>query len=472
MDYFPIFTKLEGRHCLVIGAGEVATRKIELLLQAMAQVIVIAPEVCSTIQSLALHHSNLKIIQKSYDSSFLTNVYLVIAATNNREVNQQVYQDAEQHKIFANVVDTPELCSFITPAIVDRAPITIAISSGGKAPVLARLIRGKLESMIPAAYGKLGKLAEKFRERVKQTLKTGTERKNFWEDIFEGATAEAVFANKDTEAEQQLTQLLNQYKFKTQSTPGEVYLIGAGPGDPDLLTFKALRLMQKADIVVYDRLVSKSILNLVRRDAQKLYVGKQRAKHCVPQGDINKKLIEFAQQGKRVVRLKGGDPYIFGRGGEEAQALVKAGISFQVIPGITSAAGASTFCGIPLTHRDYAQSVTFATGHLKNGTVDLNWQALAQTNNTLVIYMGLTGLKTITKELIAHGLKSKTSVAVIQNATRFAQKVAIGSLETIVKDVKQKQIESPAIIIIGDVVKMYNELNKETLDLEWKVASA
>lgn len=461
MEYFPIFTQLRGRQCLVVGAGEVAARKIELMLQAGALITVVAKQVGRQVEALAQKNPDLCLIETPYRDTHLDEKHLVIAATNDTLVNQQVFNDAENRQIFANVVDSPEQCSFITPAIVDRAPITIAISSGGKAPVLARLLRGKLESIVPATYGRLGKLAEKFRDTVKRVLKTGTERKSFWEDVFEGVVAENVFQNNEQQAEAQLRQLLNQYQYQTGEPEGAVYLIGAGPGDPDLLTFKALRLMQKADLVVYDRLVSKEILNLVRRDAEKLYVGKKMSQHCVPQEKINELLIEQAHQGKRVVRLKGGDPYIFGRGGEEAQQLAKAGIPFQVVPGITSAAGASTLCGIPLTHRDHAQSVTFATGHLKNGTVDLNWKALAQSNNTLVIYMGLSGLKTIARQLEAHGLKASTPVAVVQNATRDDQKVVTSSLNRIYQRVRMAQIKSPAIIIVGDVVKLYNELNAE-----------
>lgn len=460
MNYFPIFTQLKGRLCLVVGAGEVAARKIDLLLQAGANIRVVAPKINDSVQAMASSTTHLTVIRDEYHTRYLSDVQLVISATSNRQLNQQIAQDAEAQKLFVNVVDDTELCSFITPAIVDRSPVTIAISTGGKAPVLARLIRGKLESLIPQAYGKLAQLADRFRHTVKSALKTTTERKNFWEAAFEGDVAELMFQNQAEQAEQKLTQLLNQTKYTAPPVQGEVYLIGAGPGDTDLLTFRALRLMQKADVVVYDRLVSPEILNLVRRDAERIYVGKEKAHHCVPQDKINDLLIELAQSSKRVVRLKGGDPYIFGRGGEEVQQLVAAGISFQVVPGITSAAGASTYCGIPLTHRDYAQSVTFATGHLKDNTVNLNWNALAQKNSTLVIYMGLTGLAVISTQLIRHGLSKYTPVAVIQNATRPDQKVVTGTLQTIQTEVNRAKIESPAIIIIGKVVKLYQELNQ------------
>ena len=460
MDYFPIFTDLSNKQVLLVGGGEVAARKLELLVQAKASIQLVAPNFSHTVIQLAEEYP-VELVKDRYQTKYLENKDLVVAATNDSLVNQKISQEAQARHLFVNVVDQPELCTFITPAIVDRAPITIAISTAGKAPVLARLLRGKIESMIPSAYGKLAQLAEKYRDRIKQTFKTGTERKNFWEQVFEGEVAEKVFQNNDIGARKAFMDLVHQTKNEQAPAKGEVYLIGAGPGDADLLTFRALRLMQKADVVVYDRLVSKDILNLVRRDAEKLYVGKKAAQHCVPQDQINDTLISLANQGKRVVRLKGGDPYIFGRGGEEAQELVNAGISFQVVPGITSATGAATYCGIPLTHRDHAQSVTFTTGHLKNGTVNLDWQHLANSKQTIVIYMGLLGLPIIAEKLTEYGLTASTPVAVVQNATRPDQKVVIGDLTSIEEKVKQANIQSPAITIVGDVVKLYHELNQD-----------
>ncbi|NVJ59932.1 MAG: uroporphyrinogen-III C-methyltransferase [Gammaproteobacteria bacterium] len=472
MQHFPIFTKLHNRLVVIVGAGEVAARKLSLVYDAGATIKVIAPQIHSNIRNLCQQDQSssqrITIAERFYHSADLDNAFLVIAATNNDNVNQQVFRDADKQNLFVNVVDTPELCSFITPAIVDRAPLTIAISSSGAAPVLARLLRGKIESIIPAQYGRLAQLAKRFRDRVKSLLQTGTQRKNFWESVFSGPIAEHVFNGKEELAEKQLIQLLQQAEQSIDDSKvdspyyqqGEVYLVGAGPGDPDLLTFKALRLMQQADVVIYDRLVSKEFLNLVRRDAERIYVGKQKADHCVPQRDINKLLVEFASQGKRVVRLKGGDPYIFGRGGEEAIQLAKAGVQFQVVPGITSAAGTSTYCGIPLTHRDHAQSVTFVTGHLKDNTINLNWKALAQEKSTLVIYMGLTGLAIIAKQLIRHGLNHNTPVAVIQNATLPNQQEVVGTLNDISQKVAEAKLQSPSIIVIGEVVSLRQTINQ------------
>ncbi|MEM0912425.1 MAG: siroheme synthase CysG, partial [Pseudomonadota bacterium] len=347
---------------------------------------------------------------------------------------------------------------FITPSIVDRDPIVIAMSSGGVAPVLLRFLRQKLESVIPAKVSKLGKFSEKFRESVKSTFSSVTSRRYFWEDVLDGVIAENVLQGNEAKAEK-----LMQDKLATASedysAKGEVYLVGAGPGDPDLLTFRALRLMQKADVVVYDRLVSKEILELVRRDAEKIYVGKAKSKHTIPQEEINQLLAKLAKEGQRVVRLKGGDPFIFGRGGEEIETLIQENIDFQVVPGITSANGASSYAGIPLTHRDHAQSVVFATGHLRDETIELNWTALAQPNQTLVFYMGLTGLNIIAKKLVEYGLDDATPVALIENATRENQRVVTGQLSNIDAIAQQEEVKPPALIIIGGVVKLHDTLN-------------
>ena len=453
MDYLPIFTKLSDKHCLVVGGGDVAERKLSVLLEAGAQVTLVAPCINESIKTI--HQGSLSLVEANYDSSFMIGKDLVIAATDDQALNEAVSYDATERHVFVNVVDNPSLCTFIMPAIIDRSPVTIAVGTGGTAPVLARLLRGKIEALIPHRYGALAGLAAKYRDRVKAALPKGPSRKVFWEEVFEGDVAEQIFSGNQEAAEQQLQALIEQGKASQQ---GEVYLVGAGPGDPDLLTFRALRLMQKADIVIYDRLVSKEILSLVRRDADKLYVGKEASNHCVPQSQINDLLYKLAKEGKRVLRLKGGDPFIFGRGGEEAERLVAEGIPFQVVPGITAASGASTYCGIPLTHRDYAQSVTFATGHLKNDNVDLDWPSLARENQTLVIYMGLGGLKVISKQLIKHGLPADTPIAVIHKATQPEQRVLVSDLTRVVQEVEDEKMCPPSLLIIGQVVKLHDQL--------------
>ncbi len=453
MDYFPIFIKLTQQPCLVVGAGNCAARKIELLSRAGAKITVVARDISSEITA----RNDLIIHQKEFETSDLHGFKLVISATNDTATNQYVSKCANQHNVLVNVVDSPALCDFIFPAIVDRAPITIAISSGGMSPVLARLLRAKIETLIPPTYGVLAKLAEKFRETVKQTVSPPSNRRIFWENVLQGRVAELVFAGKNDEAEQELTQAINQNA--TFSNNGEVYLIGAGPGAADLLTFRALRLMQQADVVVYDRLVSPDILDLARRDADKIYVGKERSQHALPQEKINSLLVKLAKEGKRVARLKGGDPFIFGRGGEEIETLMEQNVTFQVVPGITAATGCASYAGIPLTHRDYAQSCIFVTGHLKNDGVNLNWTQLAAPNQTVVIYMGLIGLERICQSLIAHGSAADLPIALIEKGTTSQQRVVTGTLSTLPEIVKHETIKPPTLIIIGMVVSLHKKLN-------------
>ncbi|MCG8012331.1 MAG: siroheme synthase CysG, partial [Candidatus Thiodiazotropha weberae] len=382
--------------------------------------------------------------------------HLVIAATDDPQLNRHIAELAHAKRIPVNVVDQPELCSFIVPSIIDRSPVVAAVSTGGASPVLARLIRSRLESLIPAGYGRLANLCNRFRQRVKDHFNNPEDRRLFWDRVLEGGVAERVFSGHDEEADQLMERLLADPRLDQEM--GEVYLVGAGPGDPDLLTFRALRLMQQADVVVYDRLVAKPILEMTRHDAEHVYVGKERDKHAMRQEEINKLLASLAKQGKRVLRLKGGDPFIFGRGGEEIDTLAAEGVPFQVIPGITAAAGCATYSGIPLTHRDYAQSVTFVTGHLKDGSMNLNWDMLAQPNQTVVFYMGLVGLPVICRELQAHGVSGDMPIALIQQGTTHMQRVFTGTLENILETVERERPKPPTLIIVGHVVELHEKL--------------
>ncbi len=456
MDYFPIFLKLKNQACLVVGAGDIAARKIELLARAGAKITVIAINISPTVIALQKSH-DLTLLEKPFSPSDLGPFRLVVSATNHEETNQWVAKTASEHNIPVNVVDNPELCSFIFPAIIDRSPIIAAVSSGGAAPVLARLLRAKIETVIPPAYGRLADLAEKFRDSVKRQITRPAQRRIFWENILQGSVAELVFSGKDLQAEQLLAQTLQGQKPDTHL--GEVYLIGAGPGAPDLLTFRALRLMQQADVLVYDRLVPPEILDLARRDAEKIYVGKQRQHHSLPQESINILLADLAKSGKRVARLKGGDPFIFGRGGEEIETLMQQGINFQVVPGITAASGCASYAGIPLTHRDHAQSCTFVTGHLKDNSINLNWTQLAAPNQTIVIYMGLVGLEKICQALIDHGSPNDLPIAIVQQGTTPNQLVVTGTLSTLPGKIANRDIKPPTLIIIGNVVKLHGQLN-------------
>lgn len=458
MRYFPLFYDTQNLQVLVVGAGEVAARKVELLLKTEANITVVAPDVSSTVALLA-EQGKIQLQQCPFQKAHLDNIQLVFVATNDEALNAQIQQQAKARNIIVNVVDNPPLCDFITPSIVDRGNITIAMSSGGVAPVLLRYLRQKLEAIIPQNIRLLGDFAERFRETVKGHLPTVTQRRYFWEWFFDSDVAEQVMQGQSAEAEQPFLEKLNAAADDADFSRGQVYLIGAGPGDPELLTFRALRLMQKADVVVFDRLVSPQIMDLVRRDAEKIYVGKAKSNHTIPQEQISALLVEKASEGQRVVRLKGGDPFIFGRGGEELEALVNAQIDFQVVPGVTAANGASSYAGIPLTHRDHAQSVVFATGHLKDNTINLNWSGLAQPNQTIVFYMGLTGLAIICEKLQAHGLDSDTPIALVQQATLNNQKVVTGTLSTIVDNPEVAALQPPTLIIVGSVVSMQRQFD-------------
>ncbi|MGB1110603.1 MAG: siroheme synthase CysG [Gammaproteobacteria bacterium] len=456
MQFFPAFLNIVGLPCLVVGGGDVAERKVRQLRAAEGSVVLVSPEATDELRQLATEKA-IEWHEREFADSDLDAVNLVIAATDNATVNQRVAELAKARRLPVNVVDQPELCSFIVPSVVDRSPLQIAISTGGAAPVLARLLRARLESTIPASFGKLAGLVERFRSRVKQAFKTTKDRKIFWESVLQGHVAEMVFAGQEQDAEQALERLLSDQAGASLER-GEVYLIGAGPGDPDLLTFRALRLMQQAEVVLYDRLVSPKIMDLVRRDAERIYVGKERANHSVPQDQINQMLVDLAKQGKRVVRLKGGDPFIFGRGGEEIELLAENGVPFQVVPGITAASGCASYAGIPLTHRDHSQYAMFVTGHLKDGTMDLNWDMLAQPNKTVVFYMGLKGVSVMCDELQSHGMPGETPAALVEKGTTDEQRVFIGDLNSLPDLVTTHDVHAPTLIIVGDVVKLHGKL--------------
>ena len=455
MDFLPILLDIRAQPCLVVGGGVVAARKTALLLRAGGQVTVLSPTLDAAFDGY-LAGGKVAHRPAAFSADDVTAYALVIAATDDDAVNRKVATAAKARRIPVNVVDQPALCSFIMPSIIDRSPLIVAVSSGGASPVLARLLRARLETMIPASYGRLAALVGSFRDQVKARFKSA-ERRRFWERVLQGPIAELVFSGRDQEAHKQLQHAIDGARITLHG--GEVSLVGAGPGDPDLLTFRALRLMQQADVVVYDRLVSKPVLDLVRLDAERIYAGKERAVHTLPQEDINQLLVRLAKEGKRVVRLKGGDPFIFGRGGEEIATLMDNGIPFQVVPGITAAGGCASYAGIPLTHRDYSQSVIFVTGHLQDGSADLNWAALAQQRQTVVFYMGLHGVDILCRELIAHGLPAATPAALIQQGTMPQQRVLTGNLATLPQIVRQSNVKAPTLIIVGEVVRLRDKLN-------------
>lgn len=454
MEIFPISLKLQQQLCLIVGGGHIAYRKAVLLVKAGAILHVIAPEIEADLLAL-LEQTQGQYFAEAFQTPLnLRDYRLVIAATNDRAVNQQVFEVCEAEKVLVNSVDDPPHCRFMVPAIIDRSPLILSVASNGTSPVLSRQIRTQLETLIPHGMGKLAEFSGKWRAKVKEKIANPDERRIFWEDLYASPLKEQVFNGNEDAADLLIAQALQEWK-----TPqGEVYLVGAGPGDPELLTLKALRLMQQADVVIYDRLVSQPIMDLCRRDAEKIYVGKARSNHAVPQEGINALLVKYASQGKRVCRLKGGDPFIFGRGGEEIQELFDAGITFQVVPGITAASGCSAYAGIPLTHRDYAQSVRFLTGHLKEGSPELPWNELVYENQTLVLYMGLVGLENTCQQLIAHGQRPNMPVALISKGTTPEQKVVIGTLADIASKVSEHHIQAPTLTIIGEVVSLREQL--------------
>lgn len=454
MDIFPISLKLQQQPCLLVGGGHIAYRKAVLLAKAGAIIHVIAPDVEQDLLDIVHTTHGQYHAEKFSTQVSLSHFRLVIAATNDKAVNQAVFEACEALNVLVNSVDDPPHCRFMVPAMIDRSPLVVSIASNGTSPVLSRQIRTQLEAAIPHGMGKLADFSGKWRKAVKEKITNPDERRIFWEDLYASPLKEQVFNDNLTEADHLIEQALIEWK----KPKGEVYLVGAGPGDPELLTLKALRLMQQADVIIYDRLVSPAIMELCRRDAEKVYVGKARSNHAVPQEGINALLVEYALQGKRVCRLKGGDPFIFGRGGEEIQELFEAEIPFQVVPGITAASGCSAYAGIPLTHRDYAQSVRFLTGHLKEGSPELPWHELVYENQTLVLYMGLVGLEKICEKLIAHGQRSDMPVALISKGTTPEQQVVVGTLADIHSKVEEHQIQAPTLTIIGEVVRLREQL--------------
>ncbi len=450
--YFPISLRLDDARVVVVGGGEIAARKLRLLLRAGPQVLIVARELNDELAAW-LTRGEITHLATEFTASQLDGARLVVAATDDASLNRAVAAAATARNIPVNVVDDPEPSTFITPAIIDRAPLQVAISTGGAAPVLARRLRERIETMLPANYGRIADFMQSRRARAKAALPQPA-RRALWERFLDGRGAEALLADDEAGADLALERLI------ADETPlGEVYLVGAGPGDPDLLTFRALRLMQQADVVLFDRLLGPGILELVRRDAERIFVGKRRNQHTVPQDEINAELVRLAKQGKRVLRLKGGDPFVFGRGGEEIETLAAAGVPFQVVPGITAASGCAAYAGIPLTHRDYAQACIFVTGHPRqDGTLTLAWDSLAQRGQTLAIYMGLGSLGMLCAKLIEHGLPADWPAALVEEGTSIKQRVITGTLGDLPAQVLAAEVKGASLVIVGEVVRLRERL--------------
>jgi uroporphyrin-III C-methyltransferase/precorrin-2 dehydrogenase/sirohydrochlorin ferrochelatase len=456
MEFLPAFLDVKDKQCLLVGGGEVALRKARLLLRAGARLMVVAEKIDDELQQLLDSGKHATRIGR-FKLDDLQGAVLAIAATDSEEVNQEVSRYARSHNIPVNVVDQPALCTMIFPAVVDRSPLVVAISSSGSSPVLARKLKEQLEVQLPGATGQLAMLLREYRQTAKEKIASFDVRVRFWESVLDSDCPELVYSGQIEKARIRIQALLEESSIKLPQ--GEVYLVGAGPGDPDLLTLKALRLMQKADVVLYDRLVSPAILEKVRPDAERFYVGKERSTHQVPQDRINELLIEHALKGKRVLRLKGGDPFIFARGGEEIESLIDHDIPFLIVPGITAALGCASYAGIPLTHREHAHSVQFLTGHFKTADDEPEWQRLTGEGQTLVFYMGLMNLETICARLIEHGLSPGKPAALIQKGTTSEQLIVAADLESLPSRVEQAGVSAPTLLIVGDVVKLGERLS-------------
>ena len=455
MKHLPIFIDIKDRLVLVAGGGEAAARRAEAALAAGARVRLAATEICPALEDV-IEREGFEYRPRGFQAGDLEGAALVFAATGNATLDERISMLAKDVAIPVNVADRLDMCTFVMPAIVDRSPVVIAVASGGDSPILSRVLKARLEALIPAGLGRLARFAGAARDRVKAAIPDARKRRHFWEDMVEGAIAEYVLAGQGDKANALLETTLAD--AKRGAAHGEVYLVGAGPGDPDLLTFRALRLMQKADVVLHDRLVPDAILDLVRHDAERVFVGKRRGEHALPQEDISKLMIKLARQGKRVLRLKSGDPFVFGRGGEEIEALAAEGIHFQVVPGATAANGCASYAGIPLTHRDHAQSCLFVTGHAKDEKLELNWESMVQPHQTLVVYMGLQSLPMLTEKLIVHGADPQIPAALIDNGTRDTQRVITAPLGKLAAKVAKLELPGPAIVIVGTVVGLRDKL--------------
>jgi len=455
MKQFPAFIDLVDRPVLVVGGGAMAARRTAFARRTKARVTVIAPELCADFDAI----DGISHISRTFEPGDVKGMRLVFAASDDRALEERVSDAAEAEDILVNVADRMEFSTFIMPSIVDRSPLIVAISSGGQAPVLARMLREKLESLVPAALGRLADFAGGYRRQVKAAIPDLGRRRRFWENIARGAIGERVLSGEMDGAKHMIADLISaEEKGQGDALAGEVYLVGSGPGDPDLLTFRAIRLMQQCDVVLHDRLVPDEILDLVRRDADRIFVGKQRGDHAMPQEEISRTLVRLAKEGKRVLRLKGGDPFTFGRGGEEIEMLASEGVSFQVVPGITAASGCAAYAGIPLTHRDHAQACVFVTGHTKDEKLDLNWTMLSQPNQTVVVYMGLNSVAEFMKSMMEHGVPTDTPAAAIDNGTRVNQRVVTGTVVTLAKDIEAAELPGPALVVVGHVVELADKL--------------
>ena len=470
LKYFPLFFDLNGQRVLIVGGGEVALRKATLLERAGASIALVAPEVSPELLRRAAA-GTMTVALREFIPEDLDGARLVIVATSQRALNRWIAGLSEARGIPVNVVDDRRASRVIVPAIIDRDPVLVAVSSAGSSPVLARRVRERLEALVPARIGALADWLSSLRAMSRRRLRSVGARRRFFESLVDGPAARRFIEGDERGAERLAQQLMSSSAAAPRS-PGEVTLVGAGPGDPELLTLKALRALQDADVILHDRLVPAAVLDYARRDAERICVGKSAGGAGATQESINESLIEHARQGRRVVRLKGGDPFIFGRGGEELEALVRAGIAFSVIPGISAANGCAAYAGIPLTHRDHAHSVTFVTGHADEAGGEPDWKALAGPRATAVFYMGLARLDRIVEKLLAHGAPSSRPAALIARGTTSEQQVIAGTLADLRDLPGVRTLRSPALLIVGEVAALHRTLGWFGQALEAEVSES
>ena len=453
MDYLPLFVRVTGARCVLVGGGEIAHRRLTTLLRAGARVTVVAPDVIADVRALCT--GDVALVERPFEPNDVAGAMLVVAATDDPSINRAVHAAAVRNGVLVNTVDDATLSTAIFPAIIDREPVIVAVSTGGRSPTLARRVRTWIEARLPTSFENAATVLGRWRTRVAERIRDVGSRRRFWDAVLDDPSAQPIYDGDMEGADALVARRLGQWNERSS---GFVSLVGAGPGDPGLLTLKALQCLERADVVFYDNLVSKGVLDLARRDARRVYVGKRRAFHAVRQESINAMLIDAARVGDRVVRLKGGDPFIFGRGGEEIETLAQHGVPFEVVPGITAALGCASYAHIPLTHRDWAQSVRFVTGNLTGDRVNLDWPELAKADQTLVIYMGLRGLPEICRELVAHGMDPQTPAALVARGTLPGQQVIVAPLGELAEAVRNADPHGPTTVIVGRVVSLRNRL--------------
>ncbi len=450
MDHLPIFVELLDRPCLVVGGGAVAERKVRELIDAGAVVTVVSPTVTAGLERLG-DDGRIQLRAEAFTEAHLEDHWLVVAATADRELNTRVAGAATSKQRFCNVVDDAELCSFIMPAVVRRSPVTVAVSSGGRSPVVARWVKGLIETLLPERLGDVASLAGRWRQRVAEAITDVDQRRRFWERLLEGPVPERCYAGQERQAELVMEQALADWHQGDANSVGEAYLVGAGPGSADLITLRGRQLLSQAEVVLYDRLIGADVLDFARRDARKISVGKQPGQPSITQEQINRLLVQLVRSGKRVCRLKGGDPMIFGRGGEELEALAAAGLPFQVVPGVSAFAGCAAYAGIPLTLRGVARSVVLTTGHTEDsGQYDL---APLRSDQTLALYMGVAQYGEIATQLIDNGSDPETPVAVVEHGTMQTQRVISTVLGKLAEAAATLEIKAPALLLVGETTR-------------------